>query len=151
MSASRMVIGSPLFEAFLECPTKCWLRSCAEPNAGNTYAEWARAQNDAYYEAGRDRLLAMRPEGDCAIAPPISKYTKDAKWRLAIDVHSLTKNSRRSLAFDALVFSEAVGREISLGIITHGVGHATVRVKLSSLTGEVHKRIKDITLLLADN
>jgi predicted RecB family nuclease len=182
-----MVIGSPLFEAFLECPTKCWLRSCAEPNAGNAYAEWARAQNDAYYEAARDRLLAMRPQGDCVIAPPISKYTKDAKWRLAIDVHSqtsnlesrlhvvermpserrgrsvqfvphrfefankLTKNSRLSLAFDALVFSETVGREINLGIITHGVGHATVRVKLSSLTREVHKRIKDITLLLADN
>jgi predicted RecB family nuclease len=182
-----MVIGSPLFEAFLECPTKCWLRSYAEPNAGNAYAEWARAQSDAYYEAGRDRLLAMRPEGDCAIAPPISKYTKDAKWRLAVDVHSktnnlesrlhavermpsegrgrsvqfvphrfefankLTKNSRLSLAFDALVFSEAGGCEISLGIITHGVGHATVKVKLSSLVREVHKRIKDITLLLADN
>ena len=57
-----MVIGSPLFEAFLECPTKCWLRSRAEPNAGNVYAEWARAQNETYYEAGLKRLLAMLPE-----------------------------------------------------------------------------------------
>ena len=87
-----MIVSSPLFEAFLECHTKCWLRSCAEPNAGNAYADWARAQNDAYYEDGRDRLLAMRPESDRAIAPPISKYTKDAKWRLAVDVHLQTNN-----------------------------------------------------------
>ena len=81
-----MVISSPVFEAFLECRTKCWLRSCAEPNAGNAYADWVRAQNNAYYEAGRDRLFAMRPESDRAIAPPISKYPEDAKWRLAVDV-----------------------------------------------------------------
>ena len=55
-----MVISSPIFEAFLECPTKCWLRSRAEPTAGNAYAEWARAQNEAYYEDGLNRLLAMR-------------------------------------------------------------------------------------------
>ena len=164
-----MIVSSPLFEAFLECPTKCWLRSRAEPSAGNAYAEWARAQNEAYYEDGRKRLLAMFPESDRAIAPPISKYAKDAKWRLAIDVrlqtndlesrlqavermpsegrgrsvqfvpyrfqfaNKLTKNDKLSLAFDALVLSEAIGREVSLGKITHGDGHATLKVKLSSL------------------
>ena len=182
-----MVISSPVFEAFLECRTKCWLRSCAEPNAGNAYADWARAQNNAYYEAGRDRLFAMRPESDRAIAPPISKYPEDAKWRLAVDVHlqtnnlesrlhaverippegrggcvqfvphrfefanKLTKNNKLLLAFDALVFSEVVGREMSLGKITHGDGHATLKVKLTSLAREVQKRIKHITVLLADN
>jgi predicted RecB family nuclease len=182
-----MVISSPVFEAFLECRTKCWLRSCAEPNAGNAYADWARAQNNAYCEAGRDRLFATRPESDRAIAPPISKYPEDAKWRLAVDVHlqtdnlesrlhaverippegrggrvqfvphrfefanKLTKNNKLLLAFDALVFSEVVGREISLGKITHGDGHATLKVKLTSLAREVQKRIKHITVLLADN
>jgi predicted RecB family nuclease len=182
-----MVISSPIFEAFLECRTKCWLRSCAEPNAGNAYADWARAQNNAYYEAGRDRLFAMRPESDRAIAPPISKYPEDAKWRLAVDVHlqtdnlesrlhaverippegrggrvqfvphrfefanKLTKNNKLLLAFDALVFSEVVGREMSLGKITHGDGQATLKVKLTSLAREVQKRIKHITVLLADN
>ena len=65
-----MRISTYLFEAFLECRTKCWLRSCAEPNAGNAYADWARAQNNAYYEAGRDRLLAMRPESDARLHLP---------------------------------------------------------------------------------
>jgi hypothetical protein len=149
-----MIVSSSLFEAFLECPTKCWLRSRAEPTAGNAYAEWARAQNEAYYERGLKRLLAMLSESDYAIAPPISKYPKDSTWRLAIDMrlrtdnlesrlqavekmpsegrgrplqfvpyrfefaNKLTKNQKLSLAFDALVLSETVGREVNLGKIT---------------------------------
>jgi predicted RecB family nuclease len=182
-----MIISSQIFGAYLECSTKCWLRSRAESTAGNTYAEWARAQSEAYYEDGLKCLLAMFPESDCAIAPPFSRYPEDATWRLAIDVplrttdletrlqavermpsegrgrpvqfvpyrfefaNKLTKNDKLSLAFDALVLSEAVGREVRLGKITHGDGHATLKVKLSSLASEVQKRIKDITTLLAGN
>ena len=40
---------------------------------------------------------------------------------------------------------------MSLGKIMHGDGHATLKVKLTSLAREVQKRIKDITALLADN
>jgi predicted RecB family nuclease len=182
-----MIVSSQIFEAYLECSTKCWLRSRAEPTAGNIYAKWARAQNEAYREGGLKRLLAMFPESDRAIAPPISQYAKDMTWRFASDVrvrmnnldshlqaverlpsagqgrsvqfvpyrfqfaNKLTKNDKLSLAFDALVLSEAAGQEISLGKITHGDGHATLKVKLSSLVSEVKKRIKDITALLAND
>jgi len=30
-----MIVTSPLFEAYLECKTKCWLRARAEPGTGN--------------------------------------------------------------------------------------------------------------------
>ena len=182
-----MIVSSPLFEAYLECSTKCWLRSRVEPSAGNAYAEWARVQNETYYEDGLKRLLAMFPESDGASAPLISKHAKGATWRLAIDVrlrtnglesrlqavermpsegrgrpvqfipyrfqftNKLAKNDKLSLVFDALVLSEAVGCEVSLGKIMHGDGHATLKVKLSSLASEVQKRITDITALLADN
>jgi CRISPR/Cas system-associated exonuclease Cas4 (RecB family) len=43
-----MKITPDLFEAYLKCPTKCWLRATAEPSAGNTYAEWVKAQSDSY-------------------------------------------------------------------------------------------------------
>ena len=155
--------------------TKCWLRSRAEPTAGNIYAEWARAHNETYYKDGLKRLLAMFPESARAIDPPISQYFKDATWRFAIDVrlrtndldsrlqaverlpsegrgrpvqfipyrfefaNKLTKNDKLSLAFDALVLSEAVGREVSLGKIMHGDGYATRKVKLPSLTSQVRK------------
>jgi predicted RecB family nuclease len=65
--------------------------------------------------------------------------------------NELTKNHRLSLAFDALVLSKAVGREVGHGKITHGDGYATRKVKLASLTNQVQKRIKDITALLADD
>src|ERR1019366_10195699 len=50
--ASCMIVSSQLFEAYLECSTKCWLRSRAEPATGNVYAEWARLQNETYLEVG---------------------------------------------------------------------------------------------------
>ena len=56
-----MIVNSHLFEAFLECSTKCWLRSRAESITGNAYAEWVRAQNEAYCEGGLKRLFAMLP------------------------------------------------------------------------------------------
>ena len=65
--------------------------------------------------------------------------------------NELTKNDKLSLAFDAIVLSKAVGREVSLGKITHGDAYATRRVKISSLASQVQKRIKDITALLASD
>ena len=105
-------------------------------------------------------------EGDCAIALPFLflKYTKDAKWRLAVYVHdkrttwelrlhAVGKDALRragqvvasvhigsnSLQTDEQgyrsrstrrVLPKRTRQEINLGIITHGVGHATVKVSL---------------------
>jgi hypothetical protein len=46
-----MKITPDVFEAYLKCPTKCWLRSSGEPSAGNTYSEWVKTQNDSYRRA----------------------------------------------------------------------------------------------------
>jgi predicted RecB family nuclease len=85
-----MIVSSQLFEAYIECTTKCWLRSRAEPAAGNVYAEWARAKNEAYRQGALKKLLVILPEDDRAMGPPISKNFKDATWRIAIDVHLRT-------------------------------------------------------------
>ena len=183
----QMIISSQIFAAYLECSTKCWLRSRAEPITGNAYAEWARALNEAYNEGGLKRLLAILPESERAMGPPISRNSKDVTWRIAVDLclrtnnlethiravekmpsegrgrtvnfvpyrfefaNKITKSHKLALAFDAHVLSEALGREVSLGKITHGDNQATLKVKLSSLASEVQKRIKDITALLAAN
>jgi predicted RecB family nuclease len=180
-----MIVSSQFFEAYLECPTKCWLRSRQEPSAGNAYAEWARAQNKAYFEGAVKRFLVGLPESDRT--PTISKHSKNATWRFAIGVrlqtnnlesclqaveripsggrgrpvqfvlhrfvfrNKLTKNDRLLLAFDALVLSEVVGYDVSLGKITHGDRYDTLKVKLSTLAGEVQKRVKKIAALLLDN
>jgi hypothetical protein len=71
-----MIISAQLFEAYLECATKCWLRSRAEPSAGNAYAEWVHLEDHIYYENGLKRLLASYPEGQREVAPPFLSKTK---------------------------------------------------------------------------
>jgi predicted RecB family nuclease len=182
-----MIVSSQLFEAYLECSTKCWLRSRAEPATGNVYAEWAQLQNETYLEYGLKRLFATHPESDRAITPPIPKNSKDITWCLAIDVrwrindlesclqaverissegrgraaqfipyrfefaNKLSKEHKLLVAFDALLLSEAVGREVNLGKIVHGDSHSTLKVKILTLASELRKRIKEITALLAGN
>ena len=180
-----MIISSPLFEAYLDCDTKCWLRAHAERGVGNTYAEWARVKSESYYEDGRKHLLAMFPENSRAIAPPISMNAKNLTWRVATHVrfqtnclesrlqavekmpsegrakppqfipyrfqfaNTVTKNDKLSLAFDALVLSEAMGCEAGFGNVIHGDRRATLKVKLSSLVSIVRKEIKNLIALLA--
>ena len=188
-----MTITPSLFEAFLKCPTKCWLRFTGEPPAGNTYAEWVQTEHESYREDAAKRLIANAPAAECAVAP-IAENLKTAQWPLAVDVpvqielrssrgneaqtsspeinqslltsaativgsrlhaveripsegrgkpaqflpirfvfrNKLTQDDRLLLAFDALVLSQVLGREVSLGKIIYGDDHATLKVK----TGE---------------
>jgi CRISPR/Cas system-associated exonuclease Cas4 (RecB family) len=54
-----MRISSDLFNAFLKCPTKCWLREGGKPASGNAYAEWMTSQNGSYYATELERLLTV--------------------------------------------------------------------------------------------
>jgi hypothetical protein len=107
-----MIVNFQIFEAYLECSTKCWLRSRAEPTTGNAYAEWARAQNEAYYEGDLKSLREILPESDRAIAPPLTKYSKDATWRLAIDVRLRTNDLEPCLQAVGRIPSEGRGRSL---------------------------------------
>ena len=80
-----MTITDSLFEAFLKCPTKCWLWATNEQPSGNTYAEWVKAQNESYRIAATEHLRAQFPSDDCALSPRVENI-KTAKWRLAADV-----------------------------------------------------------------
>jgi len=95
LGASR--ISSQLFESYLECPTKCWLRSHGEPAIANLYAEWIRAQKEAYRLDSLKRLLQSASENDCVIAPPVPENAKDVVWRHAIDVCWRTSELESSL------------------------------------------------------
>ena len=69
-----MKISSDFFEAFLKCPTKCWLRFTSEPTAGNAYAEWVQAQNESYRADAAKQLMADVPANECvAVAPACGK------------------------------------------------------------------------------
>src|SRR5664280_1757169 len=104
-----MIVSSELFEGYLECSTKCWLRSRTEPATGNVYAEWARAQNEAYRQDGLNKLRAILPESDFATGPLISENSKDASWRIAIDVRLGTNDLESRLHAVERIASEGRG------------------------------------------
>ena len=106
---SGMIVSSQLFKDYLECSTKCWLRSRAEPATGNFYAEWARPQNETYLECGLKLSFATVPESDRATAPPIPKNTRDVTWRLAIDVRWRTRDMESCLQAVERIPSEGHG------------------------------------------
>jgi len=80
-----MRITPHLFEAFLKCETKCWLRAAGEQGAGNTYADWFQTQGESYRVAQLERLRAEIPPNDCAISPS-TKEVKAGKWQVAVEV-----------------------------------------------------------------
>ena len=80
-----MTITSSLFEAFLKCPTKCWLRANDEKPSGNAYAEWVQSQKESFRAIQTERLLAEMPPGESARSPS-PENLKASQWRLAVDV-----------------------------------------------------------------
>ena len=59
-----MTITPSLFEAYLKCPTKCFLRSLGETSTGNECADFDRAQQTSYQTEGIKRLN-QTPGDEC--------------------------------------------------------------------------------------
>ena len=68
-----------------------------------------------------------------------------------IFTNKLTRDDKLLLAFDALVLSEMLGREINFGKIIHGDNYATLKVRTSVLKSEVRKVTRKIAMLLSSN
>ncbi len=90
-----MTITPSLFDAFLKCPTQCWLRANDEKPSGNAYAEWVQSQNESFRATQTERLLAEMPPGESARSPS-PENLKASKWRLAVDVAARTAEVPRS-------------------------------------------------------
>ena len=79
--------------------------------------------------------------------------------------NKLTKDDRLQMAFDALVLSQLLGRNVSLGKIIHGDDHATLKVRTGArttesartlvtskgLAAEVRKRLEKVAALLSNS
>ncbi len=86
-----MAITSQLFEAYVKCPTKCWLRYAGENAMGNAYATWVQAKNAAYRVERINRLVAEVPDAERVAESP-TKNLKAARWRMAADVAARLDN-----------------------------------------------------------
>lgn len=77
-----MTITSQLLEAYIRCPTKCWLRRAGENATGNAYATWDQAKNEACRVEGIKRLVAEVPDGERLAASPTANLKKaHGEWR----------------------------------------------------------------------
>ena len=87
-----MTITDQLFEAFLQCPTKCFLRAKGEAPTGNVYSDWVRGQSESYRSAGATRLVerlsAIKPPSE--LLDPANAIA--ANWRCAVDVRARSQN-----------------------------------------------------------
>jgi predicted RecB family nuclease len=180
-----MKLTSARFDAFLKCPTKCYLRSTSQTGSGNAYAEWVREQNNAYLSEATKGLMTTVAEGERAFAAPGAENLKTATWRLAVDLpletetmasrlhaiervpsqgrgrsaqfipvrfvssNKLTKDDRLLVAFDALVLSGVLGREVDMGRVIHGNDYATLKVKTPVLLSTARKRVGQAAAILA--
>ena len=180
-----MAITTDLVEAFLKCPTKCFLRAHAEVETGNAYADWVRTESDVFRSEGIKRLVAGVAPDKCATGTAATESGRLAQWQFALDFvarsenllcschaveripsagrgraaqfvpirfvfsNKLTRHDKLLLAFDALVISKVLGREVTLGRIIYGDDRVTLKVKVSALKNEVEKLTDKIGVLIS--
>jgi len=77
-----MKITPDVFDAYLKCPTKCWLRVAGEASEENPYAQWVKTHTDSCREAETTRMVADLPDSEVDRSPS-AENTKSATWRLA--------------------------------------------------------------------
>jgi len=53
-----MVISDTIFEAFLECPTKCWLQYNQKPGDDNVYTNFVKKQGNEYRSFGLSQFVS---------------------------------------------------------------------------------------------
>jgi hypothetical protein len=104
-SSVDMAITTDLVEAFLKCPTKCFLRARAEVATGNAYADWVRA---VFRSEGITRLVAGVEPDKCATSTAGTECAGSAQWQLALDFTAGRENLRCS--FDAVERIPSAGR-----------------------------------------
>ena len=77
-SSVDMAITTDLVEAFLKCPTKCFLRARAEVATGNAYADWVRTKSEVFRSEGITRLAGgIEPDKSAPQMATVLQRTRD--------------------------------------------------------------------------
>jgi predicted RecB family nuclease len=105
-----MKLTAELFAAYLKCPTKCWLLSQGAVGVSNAYADWMKAQNEAFRSVALLRLQETVPEKERVIAPSRGDNLKAARWRLAVNMEVSASGSVSRLDAVERVVSKVPGR-----------------------------------------
>lgn len=80
----KLPITSRLFEAYLACPTKCYLQFKGEVGAGSDYTAWAAKRAESYCRNGMQELTAAHPLELGSGSLEAGRW-KNASWHFALD------------------------------------------------------------------
>jgi len=111
---SHKIITASLFEAYLKCPTKCFLRSGSETGQGNAYADCVIAQNESYRNGGINRLMGECPNGDCVVGPLDNEHLKAANCKFAVGFVAHGQNLKSAIHVVEKIPSEGRGQATQL-------------------------------------
>jgi len=89
-------VTSRLFEAYLACPTKCYLRSTGEVAATNDFAIWNKTRSETYPCEGVQRLTTDH-HSELAPEPPEPGHWKNVRWHFALNLIARAENMKASL------------------------------------------------------
>jgi len=109
-------ITPQLLEAYLKCPTKCWLISVGEQTGSDTFIQYAQAQNESYRAAETRQLLSTIPQSECVIAPS-PESIKAGNWHLATGLLARTPNLESHLHAVECSPPERHGKPASMVVI----------------------------------
>ena len=92
MPYSNVLITSQLFEAYLQCRTKCFLRSLGETAPENSYSSWVYAQQASYLTEETKRLTQGAAQNECVTRAIEREDAESAKWRFAVKATARAQN-----------------------------------------------------------
>ncbi len=105
-----MTITPLLLEAYLKCPTKCFLLYVGESGVGNPYADWVRVRDTTYQREGTRRLTEGLANDEWVTGPLDTKGLKSARWRLATESQVRAQNFECTLHAVDRVPSDGPGK-----------------------------------------
>jgi len=91
------IITTGLFEDYINCPMKCFLRASQEKEAEDSYTIWLKKQDNSYQQSEVIRLASKFKEKDITINPSVSKKLKNVDWFLAIDLTTQIQNLKTQI------------------------------------------------------
>ena len=107
-----MINSTPILEAYLKCPSKCWFLFFGKKGDANIYSDFVRNQNNAYRAAGLERLMAKTQRSKCVVMPSAPVNIKTATWLLAVDFIATNENLESRLHAVERVPSDGQGKPV---------------------------------------
>jgi len=89
-------VTSRLFEAYLACPTKCYLQSIGEVAAINDFAIWDETRSESYRREGVQRLRTDR-HSELDVERPETGHWKNVSWHFTLGCVVRAQNMEANL------------------------------------------------------